>query len=61
MYFSRPVTHLKPKWCCEEGQVATKEGKKAVRIPESRVGLKERLQHTVDVQFVVFLRYLEGF
>jgi hypothetical protein len=43
MSFPGPAAPLKPKWCYEEGQVATKEGKKAVKIPESRGGLKERL------------------
>jgi hypothetical protein len=36
MSFPGQAAPLKLKWCYKEGQVATKEGKKAVKIPESR-------------------------
>jgi hypothetical protein len=38
-----------------EGQVTTKEEKKAAKIPESRGNSRSR--HRVDVQLILFLQY----
>jgi hypothetical protein len=43
MSFPGPAASLKPKWRYEEGEVAIRKGKKAVKIPESRAGLKVKL------------------